>query len=270
MKLILKTVGLTFLAFVFTSCEKEKVENLDAFDDAFNTELEQRDFEAEDDLGNQDCAINDFSRNFPEGVVFIDTMENYPKTIVIDYGSGVEDNRGKIKSGQVIVELSEEMSVEGAVKTITFNEFRVDEALVEGYRIVTNLGINQEGQVEFSIEGQIGVEKNGNLRTKTFVRKRSWVEGYGTCEREDDVFLISGNSKVVSGSRSILKVISTPIKIYPALCKYPLDGEVSIEKSNGKGGVLNFGTEDCSSKATLTLSDGEVKIVNLEKRSCRR
>jgi len=132
MKLIFKTFVLTFLAFAFTSCEKEKVENLDAFDDAVNTEFEQRDFEEEDDLGNQECTNIEFSRNFPEGVIIIDTMENYPKTIVIDYGDGVEDCRGRIKSGQVLIELSQEMSSEGIVKTITFNDFKVGEASVEG------------------------------------------------------------------------------------------------------------------------------------------
>lgn len=270
MKLIFKTVGLAFLALAFTSCEKEKEENLDAFDDAVNTELEQRDFEEEDDLGNQECASIDYSRHFPEGVIVIDTMETYPKTIVIDYGDGVENSQGRIKSGQVLVELSQEMSSEGAVKTITFNEFKVGEASVEGYRIVTNLGSNEEEHVEFSIEGEISIEKNGIVRTKTFVRKRSWVEGYGTCEREDDVFLISGTSTVACGSRSILKVVTIPIKIAPAVCDFPIEGEVSIEKSNGKSGVLNFGSGDCDSEATLTLHDGEVKTVDLEKRRCRR
>ena len=270
MKLIFKTVGLAFLALTFTSCEKEREENLDAFDDAVNTELEQRDFEEEDDIGNQECTSIDFAKNLPEGVIVIDTVENYPKTIIIDYGEGVEDHLGRIKSGQVIVELSKEMNLEGAVKTMTFSEFKVGEASVDGYRVVTNLGSNEEEHKEFSIEGEISVEKNGVLRTKTFARKRSWVEGYGTCEREDDVFLISGTSTLYSGSKSVLTTITTPIKITPAVCKFPLEGEVSIEKSNGRGGVLNFGSGDCDSEATLTLSNGKVKTVDLEKRRCGR
>jgi len=270
MKLIFKTVGLAFLAFAFASCEKEKEENLDAFDDALNTELEQRDFEEEEHLGNQECTSIDFAKNLPEGVVFIDTLEYYPKTIIIDYGQGIEDHMGRTKSGQVLIELSKEMNLEGAVKTITFNEFKVGEASIDGYRIVTNLGSNEDNHVEFSIEGEISIENKGIIRTKNFVRKRSWIEGYGTCEREDDVFLISGTSTLYSGSKSVLTAITTPIKITPAVCQFPLEGEVSIDKGNGRGGVLNFGSGDCDSEATLTLSNGKVKTVDLEKRRCRR
>ena len=63
--------------------------------------------------------------------------------------------------------------------------------------------------------------------------------------------------------------IRSKIKITPAKCKFPLEGEVSIEKSNGKSGVLNFGLGDCDSEATLTLSNGKVKTVDLEKRRCK-
>ena len=170
----------------------------------------------------------------------------------------------------MLIELSKEMNLEGAVKTITFNEFKVGEASIDGYRIVTNLGSNEDNHVEFSIEGEISIENKGIIRTKNFVRKRSWIEGYGTCEREDDVFLISGTSTLYSGSKSVLTAITTPIKITPAVCQFPLEGEVSIDKGNGRGGVLNFGSGDCDSEATLTLSNGKVKTVDLEKRRCRR
>ena len=69
-----------------------------------------------------------------------------------------------------------------------FNGFKVGEALVDGYRVVANLGSNEDEHIEFSIEGEISIEKNERIKTKTFVRKWSWVEGYGICEREDDVF----------------------------------------------------------------------------------
>ena len=88
MKLIFKKAVLAFLTSAFTSCEKGKDESLDAFDHAINSELEQRDSEEEDDIGNQECTSIDFTKNLPQGVIFIDTLETYPKTIIIDYGEG--------------------------------------------------------------------------------------------------------------------------------------------------------------------------------------
>tara|TARA_Y100001934_G_C12294067_1_gene746399 strand:- start:336 stop:1142 length:807 start_codon:yes stop_codon:yes gene_type:complete len=268
MRVNLKILGMALLAIILASCKKEKMENLNAFDDAVNSELEFRDFE-EDELGIQTCNT-DFLANLSDGAVVIDTMESYPKTIIIDYGEGVEDSWGRVKYGQVILEITNDMSVEGAVKTMTFNQFKVNTVSIQGYRVITNLGKNQDENIEFSIEGELILDKNGISITRTFVRKRTWIEGYETCEKNDDLFLISGSATLEKDSKTILKVITIPIKINPSGCKYPLEGEVSIEKSNGKTGVLNFGSGECDSEAILTLDNGEVKTVDLERRRCRR
>lgn len=61
--------------------------------------------------------------------------------------------------------------LEEAVKTITFNEFRLEDTSVDGYRIITNLGNNEDGHIEFSIEGETSIEKNWVLRTKLMLEK---------------------------------------------------------------------------------------------------
>lgn len=270
MKSILKAAGIGILAFGFASCEKDNSENLEVFDDAVSSELEQREFEIEDEAGVQECNSIDFSNHFADGVIVTDTMSSYPKTITIDYGEGITDEKGRVKSGMIIITLTGEMKSTGSERSFTFVDFRINKSSIEGTRIVTNLGENEDGNVEFSIIGEITRTKDGKERVKSFNRKREWLEGFETCDRDDDVILISGTSTVQSGSRVGTRTITTPIRIERGVCDYPTEGIVKVERQNGRGGVIDFGNGDCDSEATLTLNNGNVKSIDLENRRCRR
>lgn len=270
MKAIFKVVGIGLLAIGFASCEKENNSNLDAFDDVVNTELEQRDYEVEDEMGSQECTSIDYSKHLADGVIVIDTMESFPITIVLDYGTGITDERGKVKSGKVLISLTGKMKETGSVKTISFEGFKIGEASITGSRTITNMGENSDGNIVMAITGEITASKDGKSRSKSFTRSREWLEGFETCERTDDVFLVTGSSTVSAGPRTMSTVITTPLHIAPGTCEFPISGVINIERGNGKGGVLDFGNGTCDSEASLTLTNGDVKEVDLTERKCRR
>ena len=271
MKTILKIIGSAVLIFGLTACEKEiREENLESYDDVVDTELEQRDFEIEDEMGTMECVTYDFTQHFPKGVEIIDTSEGYPKTIIIDYGNGITDKHGRLKSGKVIINTMGEMRESGTIKTITLENFKVGEAFVEGERKVENIGENEAGNMQFSVSGNRVINREGVIRTKTYSRIKEWISGDETCEREDDVFLITGTSNLTSNKRSISTVITTPIYKSLGSCKYPLSGEIKITKGNGKTGFLNFGDGTCNNKAILTLANGKIKEVDLDNRKCNK
>lgn len=271
MKTTIKAFGAAVLMLSITACEKEmKNDDIQSYDDVIDTQLEQRDFEIEDEIGGEVCSSYEFVQYFPEGVEVIDTSEYYPKSILIDYGTGVVDQYGRVKSGQIIIEISADMKAKGALKTITTENFKINDRFVEAERRVENLGKNTDGNIEFSVTGNRSISSELILRTKTYSRVKEWIAGSETCDRSDDEFLILGSSEIKTNNRTISTEIITPIHRAIGECIYPISGEVQITRKNGRISVLDFGSGDCDAEAELTLHNGEVRIVDLHKRQCRR
>ncbi len=74
----------------------------------------------------------------------------YPKTVVIDFGDGCLCADGKFRKGAIVLYLTGPIRHSGSVLTITFRNFYLNRAHIEGTKIISNLSEN--GNVKFTVQ----------------------------------------------------------------------------------------------------------------------
>jgi len=182
----------------------------------------------------------------------------YPKTVTIDFGSGCICADGKFRSGIINIHLTGPIRRSGSVMTITFNNYHLNRALIEGTKVVSNLSSN--GNIKFTVQVVGGAV--------TFPSGRGWqydglksvfqIEGGSTATVRDDVYKIEGRSQTqFNFGPTVTLNTETPL-IKKVVCPWVSNGTLKI-KINARLFYLDFGAPDnggCDNKALLTWNNG--------------
>ncbi len=106
----------------------------------------------------------------------------FPKTITVDYQSGVTYQNGITLKGKITIVSTDWYRNPNSEHTATFTDFYHEDTMVEGLLKVKNLGKDQEGNVQYNV-----VIENGKITTSedTIIRYtedsvRTWVDGSDT------------------------------------------------------------------------------------------
>ncbi|MFL1012265.1 hypothetical protein [Flavisericum labens] len=127
----------------------------------------------------------------------------FPKTITIDYGTGVLCQDGITRKGIVTIVSTNWYRIEDSQHTATFDNYYHENFKVEGTHVVKNLGMNQDSNLEYSV-----VIENGKVTAPTGAvvyytenTTRTWIEGSDTpFNIWDDEYLLNGNQSGVSAN----------------------------------------------------------------------
>lgn len=203
---------------------------------------------------NSSCPVVTFSE--PDGV--------YPNVITLDFGDGCTDDHGRTKAGRIVIEISDDLLTEGAVRTAHTEDFSINGREVEGTRTVTNIGTNESGEYLFSIQverARVGCS-DGEAITFNADHTATMVTGADTPEREDDAFLVEGTEWGTNRrGHEFTAVITEPI--YRSRdCRWPLSGVREIT-SGDKVRSLDYGDGQCDNIAVLTLGNGKTRSIEL-------
>jgi hypothetical protein len=234
-----------------SSCNKFLQENQSDSEDMLKLEMEENDFLKEEEIASNPCSFDYASLLAPCAVV-TESSNTFPKTVTIDYGTGCTDTNGLTKKGKIIINVSGDMRVAGNTRTVTFENFFINDVKIEGSRNAENIGQNVSGNVVVKITGDITASNGELARSRSFTRYREWISGITTCEISDDEFHITG-SGIAIGRRGIEipHQITDKIVLKPGSCKYPLSGIVDIG-SEKRGVLINFGNGTCDNVAEAT------------------
>ncbi len=186
----------------------------------------------------------------------------WPRNIVIDYGTGCEGLYEVVRSGKIIITLSGPRRDVGSVRSVTFQDYFVNGAEVEGTKTVTNLGPNNNQNVVFSVKltgGKITLPDE-KIITREFERQREYTEGYATWNPWDDRCLISGmasgtNLDGLSYTHTIVNSLE-----WHAACRFPVRGTVGFEIEGIEPFNLDYGNGECDATATLSRGDESKEI----------
>ncbi|NJM14301.1 MAG: hypothetical protein HC896_01965 [Bacteroidales bacterium] len=181
-----------------------------AEDDAMADEIfEEIDAEVEADMlaleakGYDPGKLKSANAAEPDCVVITvaqDDSARFPKTVTFDYGDGCKYTRRGFettKKGKVMVTISNRMIIPGSTRTITFDDYYVNEFKVEGTRKITNKGINSLGNLEAEItvtDGKL-IFNNQYEYTRNATKTKEWVRASNALN--DTVFIsfsMSGNN----------------------------------------------------------------------------
>lgn len=182
----------------------------------------------------------------------------YPKTITIDFGDGCVCADGKFRKGAIILHLTAPIRRSGAVLTITFRNFYLNRAHIQGTKIISNLSEN--GNIKFTVQvvGGRVTFPNGRGYGYNGLKYVKQVEGGSTAIVRDDVYTIEGRSKTeFNNGVTITLDTETPL-VKKVVCPWISKGLLKI-RINDRVLFLDYGAPDngeCDNKALLTWNNG--------------
>jgi hypothetical protein len=105
--------------------------------------------------GFQNLSLKSRNGGFKCRVVSIDHPDTtyYPKIITIDYGSGCSvkfADDSIFRQGKIVIVTTNKLYVPGAQHSITFDNYRENNVLVEGIFKVSYIGLDSEGNLELT------------------------------------------------------------------------------------------------------------------------
>ena len=182
----------------------------------------------------------------------------YPKTITIDFGNGCMGRDGKFRSGAIVVNLTAPLRRPGSVVTITFRDYYVNRAHLEGSKIISNLSNPPAHKWSVQVVGGKVTFPSGRGYSYQSIKVKTQVAGMDTRIVRDDVYEITGRSETkFNGGLTITLNTESPL-VKKIACPWISDGKLKI-KINDRVLFLDYGIPgggQCDNKALLTWNDG--------------
>lgn len=195
-------------------------------------------------------------------VVTFDTLSS-PRTITIDFGSeNCTANNGRTRRGRILVSYTGRYRDEGTVITITPDNYYVNDHHVQGTKTVTNLGTNNEGHLHFSVSvnGTVTAPDGSWTATHQANRVRTWIEGEGTANIFDDVYLITGSGSGVNRNGNAYSVnITTALRVQVG-CPWITAGTVEVLPEGRPTRTIDYGNGSCDGTFTVTVNDNTFTV----------
>lgn len=237
------------------------------FEDVFNT-TDNATLLAEDitkGAGTKDLVV--VSDSCPTITVDHPEQGVWPKVITVDYGEGCTGFYDNTRSGKIIITITAPRHETGSVRTVTFDNYKINGILVEGTKVVENMGLNDNQNVVFNVTltGGMITLPDGNYIARSFTHQREWIAGYDTRNIWDDECLVTGTATGVTlGGETYTNTITTALH-WQRVCYFLVSGVITIEREGKEDVVLDFGTGTCDNKALVTIG-GESREILLGKK----
>ncbi len=265
------------ISFAFTACNEDNDDATDVADENVLTSedltsIEDLVFDAEDEI--EEILENGLTA---EGEIEVREDEcptrtvvpadgTFPRTVTIDYGENCTSPRGREKSGQIVVEQSAPLNEPGATRMITFVDYFVDGANLQGSTVKTNNGMDENGNPSYSRTRNLTiVYPNGERASWEASYTVTQIAGAATPRHIDDVFATTGFSSGTNreGNAFSAEILEPIIKA--RRCPWIINGIRQISRNNNTATIdFGFGGEDCDNRAQITLPDGTTRVIRIE------
>lgn len=197
----------------------------------------------------------------------------HPDSLVMNYGMGTQLYNGRVMSGSMIINTSEEPNGDGYTREIRYDGFSVDSMSITGMTTMYISGDHQNGENHTIFEDLMITMPDGTTIHRESEIVREWMEGSETdLDQTDDVMKVTGhviNTVTENGTETVYrKDIIEPL-IKSSICRYFSKGIIELTMSGSVIATLNYGNGECDDIALLT-KDGEesVEIILSENDHC--
>jgi hypothetical protein len=188
------------------------------------------------------------------------SSSSYPREIIIEYLEGCSVHRHD-KHGKIIINLSDTITNEGALQTITYQDFYIDTTKVDLSASLENRGKNESGNWIIEKKYTQTINKNDEIVVRKANEMIEWVSGFETADKSDNLYYLSGSGSIVlNDTASYSRTITTPL-LFDASCEYIKSGVVELNRK-GNISVVDFGDGTCDDVATIT-TNGITEEINL-------
>lgn len=264
----LKLFAVLALAFtitiVTTSCQKDENKTIDntsaSADDAFAESLFDNITKIADEAYNTGSvglkSTNDGMYLSDCATVTLDTT-SFPHMLTIDFGEeNCLCNDGRYRRGKILLSFTGRYWWPGTVLTYTFDDFYVNDNRVEGTKVITNMGYNDEGNYYFNVEviSVIHRIESGKTLSWNSSTVREWIEGATTWNRHDDVYLITGSSNGIRpNGNTWTREIVNPLRVEIG-CKWIVSGTMEITPEGLPTRIVDWGNGECDNIITVIVN----------------
>ncbi len=192
------------------------------------------------------------------------SSSTFPKTITVDYGTACTEGKNHVKSGKIVIEMSDTVINAGAVQTVKYDNFYVDSTKVDLTATRKNLGKNANGNwvVETSWE-QIMTQPDGDIIVQKNNESIEWVSGFETTDKADDVYYKTGSGTLTVNNTLKFGRTITSALLYDKSCGFIKSGKEELSR-DGNVTVIDYGDGTCDSSATVTAND-TTEVIDLAK-----
>lgn len=195
--------------------------------------------------------------------------DNWPKTITINYGNGIELVNGRVIQGIIQVVVSAPPRTLNSTRTVTFKNFYIDSAQITGTMLKTYTATDSS-EIKWKTAGTVSVLFTDSTKvTREINQIKLMVDGFDTpFDHSDDVFNITGTVTTTYDSKTIVRQIVDPL-VKLGDCRYIVQGIVSLAVDGDVFCELDYGNGTCDDIATIT-KDGKTIQITIGKRKHRK
>ena len=209
--------------------------------------------------------VNGINKSYPKYTIW-DTDSSNADTLVINFGTINCLHNAKLRKGKLKITYTGKYRDSLAVMTTTFDNYYVNNNLVQGERIVTNQGRNNKGNMWFTIEvNNASIATNNGTINWNATRTREWVSGSATYyDISDDQYKITGSANGIgvnnnSFTMEITDTLNVDLGCLPS-CVIK-SGKAKITPNGYADRIINYGDGLCDCNFNITINEETYPIV---------
>jgi hypothetical protein len=211
-------------------------------------------------------SFNDVARIVEEGFLMPGIKGSFPSynlinnsTLIINFGTNCIYNQ-RLYSGKIITTYTGNYRDSLSVMTTTFDNYHVNNNLIQGERIVTNEGRNSNGNMWFTIavnNASITPPQNGTINWESN-STREWINGQNTYYNFlDDIYKISGTASGNAANGNYFNVlINKALEIHLDCYSSCLvkSGTAKISPNGYPDRIINYGNSICDCNFDISIN----------------
>jgi hypothetical protein len=274
----LLTLTTTAAVLLLSSCKKEKNNVIDEFETTFELSSDQAiaDNLTEDanDVFNEAAMDNNLMGGRPVSpsgtmgilgcaTVTVTPLTGFPKTMVIDFGSGCTAPNGIIRKGKITVVLSDSVRKTNSTAVMTFQDYFVNGFKKEGTITWTNTSQPGTKSWQRKVENGKITSPTGNYWLHSGIKNVTQTAGVATPNiLLDDVFSVAGSHTVTNAAGKTRTGTILEALQKKTICENIDKGKVKIE-GPAHFAVINFGDGTCDKLATISIDGRPERVIFL-------
>jgi hypothetical protein len=186
--------------------------------------------------------------------VTVTPATGFPKTVVIDFGTGnCTAVNGIGRKGKINIILTDSVRKPGSKAVMTFSNYYVNLFKKEGTVTWTNTSIPSTKSWQRKIENGKVIAPDGRQWLHNGIRQVVQIGGANTPNTLlDDIFLITGNHTVTNAAGKTRECYITEALQKKTTCDNIGTGKLKVQGGTHNA-VIDFGAGDCDKLATISI-----------------
>lgn len=272
-------VAATAIMIAFSACKKNKTDIIGTevettFELSSNQAMADNLTEDANDVFNEAAMDKGLMGNTPVSptgttgilgcaTVSVTPTTGFPKTMVIDFGTGCTSPNGITRKGIVRILLSDSVRKPGSTSTMTFENYFVNGFKKEGTITWTNTSTAGTKSWQRKAENGKITSPTGNYWLHSGIKNVTQTAGTATPNiLLDDVFSVTGNHTVTNSAGKTRTSTILEALQKKTICENIDKGTIKVEGPSHNA-VIDFGDGTCDKLATISIDGNPARVILL-------